>query len=63
MSKPHDSERLTQLDLFRVPPTIPDWERLPPDVRHGAVTLLARMLRPRRPAPVAVKHGREVGDD
>jgi hypothetical protein len=63
MSEPRDSERLIQLDLFRVPPTIPDWERLSPDVRHKAVILLARLLRPRSQAPVAADHGREVGDE
>lgn len=63
MAGPHDPEPLTQLDLFRPPPTIPDWEQLPPDVRHKAVTLLARMLRPRRQAPVVADHGREAGDE
>jgi hypothetical protein len=63
MWKPRGPERLTQLDLFQAPPTIPDWERLPPDVRHKAVLLLARMLRPRRQPPVAADHGREVGDE
>jgi hypothetical protein len=63
MSKPRDPERSTQLDLFRAPPAIPDWERLPPDVRHKAVTLLARMLRPRRQAAVVADHGREAGDE
>jgi hypothetical protein len=63
MSVPRDPERLTQLDLFRAPPTIPDWERLPPDVRHKAVTLLARMLRPRHRDPVSADHGQEVGNE
>lgn len=63
MPEPRDPEHLTQLDLFRAPPAIPDWERLPPDVRHQAVTLLARMLRPRRQALVAADHGREVGNE
>jgi hypothetical protein len=63
MSGPRDPEQLTQLDLFRVPPATPDWERLPPEVRRKAVTLLAQMLRPRRPAPVAVDPDREVGDE
>ena len=63
MARPRDLERLTQRDLFRAPPTIPDWERLPPDVPHKAVTLLARLLRPRRQTPVVADHGREVGDE
>jgi hypothetical protein len=63
MARPRDPERLTQLDLFRAPPTIPDWARLPPEVRNKAVTLLARLLRPRRQAPVVADHGREVGDE
>ncbi len=63
MPEPRDPERLTQLDLFRAPPTLPDWEQLPPDVRHKAVTLLARMLRPRRQASAAADHDREVGDE
>jgi hypothetical protein len=63
MARPRDPDRLTQLDLFRAPLTIPDWERLPPEVRHKAVILLARLLHPRRPAPVVADHGREVGDE
>jgi hypothetical protein len=63
MSEPRDRERLTQLDLFRARPSIPGWERLPPDVRHKTVTLLARMLRTRRHAPVAANHGREAGNE
>jgi hypothetical protein len=63
MSKPHHPDRSTQLDLFRAAPTIPDWEQLPPDVRNKTVTLLARMLRPRRQAPVVADHGQEVGDE
>jgi len=63
MFEPRDPERLTQLDLFRVPPMIPDWERLPLDVRHKVVTLLAWMLRPRHRAPIVADHGREVGNE
>ncbi len=63
MSEPRDPERLIQLDLFRAPPTLPNWEQLPPDVQRRAVTLLARMLRPNRRAPVVVVQGREVGDE
>jgi hypothetical protein len=63
MWEPRDRERLTQLDLFRVPPTLPVWERLPPEVQHKAVFLLARMLRPRGQAPAAADHGQEVGDE
>jgi hypothetical protein len=63
MSEPRDLGRLTQLDLFRAPPPIPDWERLPPDVRHRAVTLLARMFRTRHQSPVAADRGREAGDE
>ena len=63
MDRPRDPERLTQLDLFRAPPTIPDWERLPPEVQHKVVILLARLLRPRRQAPVVADHGREAGDE
>ena len=63
MARLGDPVRLTQPDLFRAPPTIPDWERLPPEVRHRAVILLARLLRPRRPAPVVADHGREAGDE
>ncbi len=63
MPEPRDPERLTQLDLFRAPPTLPDWEQLPPAVRHKAVTLLARMLRPRRQAPAAADRDREVGEE
>jgi hypothetical protein len=63
MARPRDPERLTQLDLFRATPTIPDWERLPAEVRHKAVILLARLLRPRRPAPVVADHGQEAGDE
>jgi hypothetical protein len=63
MSEPRAPERLTQLDLFRAPPTIPAWEQLPPDVRHKTVTLLAQLLRPRRRAPIAADLGREVGDE
>lgn len=63
MSGPRDPDRLTQLDLFRVSPATPDWERLPPEVRRKAVTLLARMLSPRRPPPVAVDPDREVDDE
>jgi hypothetical protein len=63
MARPRDPEHLTQLDLFRVPPTIPDWEQLPPDVRHKAVALLARMLHRRRQAAVVADHGREAGDE
>ena len=63
MSQPRETEHLTQLDFFRAPPTIPAWERLPSDVRHKTVILLARMLRPRNRAPVAADHGREVGDE
>jgi len=63
MARPRDAELLTQLDLFRPPPTTPDWERLPPEVRHKAVILLARLLRPRRPALVVADHGREAGDE
>jgi hypothetical protein len=48
MSEARQSERMTQLDLFRAPPPIPDWDQLPPDVRHKTVTLLARMVRPHR---------------
>lgn len=63
MFDPRKPESPTQLDLFRAPPTIPDWEGLPPGVRHRTVILLARMLRPRSQAPVAADHGREVGDE
>ena len=63
MSQKRDPEWLTQLDLFRVPPTIPDWDQLPPDVRHKTVILLARMVRPRRHAPVVADLGREVGNE
>ncbi len=63
MSEPRDSQRLTQLDLFQVPPTIPDWKRLSPDVRRRTLILLARMLRSQSQAHVAVEHGREVGDE
>jgi hypothetical protein len=63
MARPRDPESLTQLDLFRAPPAIPDWEQLPSDVRHKAVTLLARMLRPRRQARVVADHGQEAGDE
>jgi hypothetical protein len=63
MSEKRDPEHLTQLDLFRARPTIPDWDQLPPDVRHKTLTLLARMVRPRRHAPVVADHGREVGDE
>jgi hypothetical protein len=63
MPEPRDSERRIQLDLFQAPPTIPDWEQLPPDVRRQTVILLARMLHPRRQTPVAADHGREVGDE
>jgi len=34
-----------QLELFRSRPSTPDWQRLPMDVRHKAVPLLARLLR------------------
>jgi hypothetical protein len=63
MARLRDPERLTQLDLFRAPPTTPDWERLPSEVQHKAVILLARLLRPRRQAPVVADHGREAGDE
>ena len=63
MARPRDPEPLTQLDLFRAPPTIPDWERLPSDVRRKAVALLARLLRPRRQASVVADHGQEAGDE
>ena len=63
MARPRDPEPLTQLDLFRTPPTIPDWERLPSDVRCKAVALLARLLRPRRQASVVADHGQEAGDE
>jgi hypothetical protein len=63
MARPRDLNSLTQLDLFRAPPTIPDWERLPSDVRHKAVALMARLLRPRRQAPVVADHGQEAGDE
>ena len=63
MAGPRDLEPLNQLDLFRPPPTMPDWERIPPDVRHKAVTLLARLLRPRRRAADVADHGREAGDE
>jgi hypothetical protein len=52
MAGPRDLEPLTQLDLFRPPTTTPDWEQLPPDARHEAVSMMARTLRPRR------RHGR-----
>ena len=63
MARLRDPELLTQLDLFRVAPTIPDWERLPSDVRHKAVALLARLLRPRRQIAVVVDFGQEAGDE
>jgi hypothetical protein len=63
MTRPRDPQRLTQRDLFRAPPTIPDWERLPPEVRLKAVILLARLLRPHRQAPVVAVHGQEAGDE
>jgi hypothetical protein len=63
MIEARNHKNLTQLDLFRIPPTIPDWERLPPDVRRQTVILLARMLRLRPEALVAADHGREVGDE
>jgi hypothetical protein len=63
MAGPRDLEPLNQLDLFRQPPTIPDWEQLPPDVRHKAVPLLARMLRPRRRGADMADHGREAADE
>lgn len=63
MARPRDLEPLNQLDLFRPPPTIPHWEQLPPDVPHKAVTLLARLLRPRRHDADVADHGREAGDE
>jgi hypothetical protein len=63
MVRPRDPEPLTQLDLFRAPPTIPDWEQLPSDVRHKAVSLLARLLRPHRQATGMADHGQEAGDE
>jgi hypothetical protein len=63
MARSRDPEHLTQLDLFRAPATIPDWERFPSDVRHKAVALLARLLRPRRQTAVVADHGQEAGDE
>jgi hypothetical protein len=63
MARPRDPESLTQLDLFRAPPTTPDWERLPSDVRHKTVALLARLLRPRRQAAIVADLGQEAGDE
>ena len=63
MARPRDPELLTQLDLFRAPPTIPDWERLPSDVRHKAVALMARLLRQRRQTAVVADHGQEARDE
>jgi hypothetical protein len=63
MARLRDPKQLTQLDLFRASPTIPAWERLPAEVQHKAVILLARLLRPRRQAPVVADHGREAGDE
>ena len=62
MARPRDLNSLTQLDLFRAPPTIPDWERLPTDVRHKAVALMARLFHLRRQAPDVADHGQESGD-
>jgi hypothetical protein len=42
---------------------MPDWEQLPPDVRHKAVPLLARLFRPRRRAADVADHGREAADE
>jgi hypothetical protein len=63
MARPRDPELLTQLDLFRVPLTIPDWERLPSDVRHETVALLARLIRPCCQTAILADHGQEAGDE
>jgi hypothetical protein len=63
MPGPRDLKPLSQLDLFRPPPTMPEWEQLPPDVRHKAVTLLARLIRPRRRAADVADHGRGAAQE
>jgi hypothetical protein len=63
MTRLRDLSPLNQLDLFRPPPTTPDWEQFPPDVRHKAVSLLARLIRPRRRADDVADHGREAADE
>jgi len=45
MSRRPVRPRPMQLELFRSRPSTPDWQRLPMDVRHKAVPLLARLLR------------------
>jgi len=62
------SQRLrpAQLSLFHsrpAPMAVPDWRRLPTDVRLQAVSLLARLLRVQVGARLDGHHGEEVDDE
>ena len=55
--------RATQKELFHPPHQIPNWQKLPREIKHKTVELLAQLLRERRKRILAYQHGKERGDE
>ncbi len=57
------SRRTVLWDLFRPAPRQPTWPNLPPEVRHKATRLLARLLREHQGQHRNAAHGKELSDE
>jgi hypothetical protein len=55
--------RAIQQELFHPPHQIPNWQKLPREIKHKTVELLAQLLRAHRKRILAYQHGKESGDE
>jgi len=55
--------RATQQELFHPPHQIPNWQKLPREIKHKTVELLTQLLREHRKTILAYQHGKERGDE
>jgi len=55
--------RATQQELFHPPHQIPDWQKLPREIKHETVELLAQLLREHCKRSLAYQHGKERGGE
>jgi len=55
--------RATQQELFHPSHQIPNWQKLPREIKHETVELLVQLLREHRKRILAHQHGKERGDE
>jgi len=55
--------RATQQELFHPPHQIPNWQKLPREIKYKTVKLLTQLLREHRKRNLAYQHGKERGDE